>query len=241
LRGLAGPGAVAPPCDEGWLNAAILGSTADRNRRLLRHLLRAHLAGDTGWRERQPANAAFLRGLAARGGDPAAWLSPLPRVYPCPGAAGGAIRLALEGDPLRVLQMGTLFGTCLSADAFNAYSAVTNACELNKRVVYATDGAGRIVGRQLLAIGEDGGLLGFHIYVQLGESAANAALRTIFRRYAGLVAGRCGLALADSGRVPLLFAQGWYDDGVVPWDAATPSAGKKTPGRASTRPGERDH
>lgn len=120
--------------------------------------------------------------------------------------------------------------TCLGADGVNAFSTVANACEINKRVVYATAGDGRIVGRQLIAITEDWGLVGFRIYTNRPDGPTDDALRGLFRRYAGAVAAACGLPLADSGRAPLLFAQEWYDDGIWGW-AAPPDAGASTPGR----------
>jgi hypothetical protein len=123
--------------------------------------------------------------------------------------------------------MGNYFDTCLSYGRFNAHSTVANACELNKRVIYARDGAGRVVGRKLIGVNSDGKLVGFYSYTNVGK-AANA-LRAIFRRYAAGFAAACGLELADEGTVPTLFAQAWYDDGVVPWSEQEkrPSASAK--------------
>jgi hypothetical protein len=84
-------------------------------------------------------------------------------------------------------------------------------------VIYATDGAGRVVGRKLVAVGDDGKLVGFHTYSSLADEPARAALRAVFARYATDFAARCGLELADQGVVSTLFAEAWYDDGVTPW------------------------
>ena len=203
--------------DDDWLNATLLMGDIQHNRRLLRRLLRARLAGDPTWPERHPANQAFLAGLAARGVDRAAWLDTAPHLYRCAGVAGGHVRLHLERDPLRILQMGNYFDTCLSFGGANAFSTVANACELNKRVVYATDGAGRVVGRKLIGLTAEGALVGFRTYSALRDKAGNDALRAIFRRYLTAFAARCGLPLAGEGTVPRLFAPAWYDDGAVPW------------------------
>jgi hypothetical protein len=181
------------------------------NRRLLRRLLYAELAGQANWREQIPANAAFLASLAARGVDVACWLSERPRELP--DLAGG--RIFLEQRPLHVLRMGTLFGTCLSLGEFNAYSAVTNACELNKRVIFVADRAGEVIGRKLIAISTEGRLVGFHTYCKT-EGEADAVQRAV-QAYAHEFAAACGLELADQGEVATLFAQGWYDDGAVAW------------------------
>jgi hypothetical protein len=217
LAGIAGPLPAGLRIDGDLLNAALLTLDVRHNRRLLRRLLRAHLAGETRWRERHPANAAFLRELAAQGCDTDAWLSTMPRVYRCASVAGGRLRLRLECDPLCVLQMGNVMDTCLSFGGINSFSTVANACELNKRVIYATDGAGRVVGRKLIGINAEGKLVGFYTYSSLADEPARAALRAIFVRYAAAFAARCGLELADQGVVATLFAEAWYDDGVVPW------------------------
>jgi hypothetical protein len=217
LADVAGPLPASLRLDDDLLNAALLTIDARHNRRLLRRMLRAHLAGEAGWREQHPANAAFLGALAAQGCDTHAWLSAMPRVYRCAGVAGGRLRLRLERDPLRVLQMGNFFDTCLSFGGINSFSTIANACELNKRVIYATDGAGRVVGRKLIAINDQGKLVGFYTYSSLADEPGRAALRAVFARYAAEFALRCGLELADQGQVPTLFAEAWYDDGVTSW------------------------
>jgi hypothetical protein len=240
---VAGP---VPPdlvLDDDWLNATLLASDIEQNRRLLLRLLRARLAGVADWPERHPVNRAFLAGLAARGVDAAAWLDTAPRLYRCKGVAGGHVHLRLERDPLRILQMGNYFDTCLSFGGGNAFSTVANACELNKRVVYATDGSGRVVGRKLIGITAEGTLIGFRTYTALRDRAGNQALRAIFRRYLTAFAARCGLTLADEGTVPRLFATAWYDDGARPWqeedEADTPAAPSGAPPPGPRSPGHR--
>jgi hypothetical protein len=134
---------------------------------------------------------------------------------------GGVVRLHLETDPLRVLQMGNYFGTCLSAGDFNAFSTVPNAAEQNKRVLYARDAAGRVIGRKLVGVTTEGTLVGFHTYTSLAGEAENRAVRACVGRYLRDFAGRCALPLADSGTVPTLFAEDWYDDGAVAWGEET--------------------
>ena len=218
LEELAGPLPAALPLTDDLINVVLLAADLAQNRRLLLRLLRAHLAGETRWREEHPDNIRFLESLTARGADADAWLAARPRRYPCAGAAGGRVHLWLERDPLHVLQMGNYFDTCLSFDAFNAFSTVANACELNKRVVYARDGAGHVVGRKLIGISEAGALVGFRTYTALAGKEENDALRAVFRHYAAAFASDCGLALADAGTVPTLFAEAWYDDGTAAWN-----------------------
>jgi hypothetical protein len=217
LADIAGALPAGLRLNDDLMNATLLTLDARYNRRLLRRLLRAQLAGEKGWRERLPANAAFLDKLAAHGTNTKVWLSAMPRVYRCAGVTGGRLRLRLERDPVRILQMGNFFDTCLSFGGVNSFSTIANACELNKRVIYATDGAGRVVGRKLIAISDEGKLVGFHTYSSLADTPARAALAAVFAHYAADFAARCGLELADQGQVQKLFAEAWYDDGIVPW------------------------
>ena len=240
LERMAGPLATSLRLDDDLLNAVLLTVDVRINRRLLLRLLRARVRGEPDWRAHHPANVAFLTELTARGVDAVGWLERRPRGYHLPGPGGDRVRLHLETDPLRILQMGNYFDTCLSFGEFNSFSTIANACELNKRVIYATDGRGGIVGRQLIGINQEGALVGFRTYTNLPTESESATLRSIFRRYATDLAAQCRLTLADQGTVPLLFATEWYDDGVVAWDAehaATHRGSAVRPGQTSERPG----
>jgi hypothetical protein len=149
--------------DDDWLNAALLSMDIDSNRRLLRRMLRARVENNTHWREQLPANAEFLRLLAESGADAQVWLSSRPRTYHFNGggSSGSRVRLHLERDPLRILQMGNLFDTCLSFGGCNSFSTVANAAELNKRVIYATDNTGRVLGRKLIGLNAQHEIVGF--------------------------------------------------------------------------------
>ncbi|HEX9987751.1 MAG TPA: hypothetical protein VGE45_04635 [Chloroflexia bacterium] len=219
LASLAGPLPTDLVLSQDLLNATLLAADIDQNRRLLLRLVRAHIRGDHRWVEQHPANLMFLRTLEARGVSAEAWQSARPRAFACEGVAGGRLRLRLERDPLHVLQMGNYFDTCLSFGGVNAFSTVANASEINKRVIYARDGTGRVVGRKLIAINSDGKLVGFNTYtMHTGEVGRN--LRSVFRRYATDFAGECGLEMSDeNSTVPKLFAEAWYDDGIVAWNA----------------------
>lgn len=200
------------------INATLLSVDIVQNRRLLRRLLRAHLSGERDWREQHPANRAFLEGARARGANTVVWLSEYSRRYRCESAPGKTVHLHLERDPLHILQMGNYFDTCLSFGGFNAFSTVANACDLNKRVIYARDGFGRIVGRKLIGINSEGELVGFHTYAALTDEAGSRAVRAVIRRYIARFAADCGLMLSEIGTIPTLLAEAWYDDGLVAWN-----------------------
>jgi hypothetical protein len=228
LEQLAGPLPDDLVMDDDWFNAALLSTGIEHNRKLLARLLRGWLEGDRRWPERHPENVRFLETLAAGKVNVPHWLGTQPRRYRCAEAQGGWLHLRLERDPLRILHMGNYFDTCLASDGCNSFSTVTNACELNKRVLYASDASGRVVGRKLIALNEDGDLVGFRTYTALSDTAGNRALTAIVRDYVGRFAERCGLKLAEKGPVPRLFAEAWYDDGIMSWEEPAECGARKS-------------
>jgi hypothetical protein len=199
------------------MNATLLWSDIRCNKKWLRRLLEAHLAGEVQWQEKHPGNALFLRAMRHRGMNVDTWLSANARTYRCSEVKGEKVRLQIENESLRILQMGNYFDTCLSFGGINSFSTVANACELNKRVIYATDGEGNVIGRKLIAVNQRGELVGFYTYAALSHTKANQAVRRLFRRYVKGFAAQCNLSLAGEGRVPVLFVDDWYDDGIVDW------------------------
>ncbi len=227
--------------DEDLVNAALLTAGVEKNRKVLRRLLRAHLQGDTEWVDQLPANREYLARMESAGVNISAWLSERLRRHRCPGVRGGWIYIRLERNPLRVLQMGNPFDTCLSLGECNSYSTVANAVDRNKRVLYVTDRSGRIIGRKLLAISEEGKLLGFNSYCLLDSGdgpagEARALHQRAVRDYCLRWARECGLELADEGEVPRIVSEAWYDDGAIGWSTfAKPR--KKRSGRGAPEPG----
>ena len=156
--------------------------------------------------------------------DVDAWLGEYPQTYRCPTVAGARVRLHLERDPVRILQMGNYVNTCLSLGQSNSFSAVANACELNKRVIYALDATGRVVARQLIGINDEGDLVGFLVYVAVPDGRQAEELRAIVTHYTAAFAARCGLRQSESGEVPQLFAEEWYNDGIRAWGEGAAAA-----------------
>ncbi len=200
------------------LNASLLSLDVRPNRKWLRAMLRAHAEGRTDWRRNVVENDNFLRAMESQGKVTELWLGCFDRHYTLP--SGERVSLQVEMDPLHTLQMGNYFGTCLSLGGCNSDSAVANAVELNKRVVFARTERGKYVGRQLVGLNEDGRLVGFRVYDTSGPSE-HSPLKVLFYRFGCEFAARCGLEMADEGEVPVLFVRDWWDDGVEPWDKLT--------------------
>ena len=203
--------------DENLINAVFLAGQISQNRKALLALIRAAAQGDADWVRRHPKNREVLAVMQDRGVDVDCWLGDNLRTFACPGISGGRVRVYIENDPMRILPMGTYFDTCLSLDSFNAFSVVANAVELNKRVIFARDMSGRVVGRKLLGLCKDGALLGFWPYSSTPTAESHEELQGILDTYARDFASRCRLSLADTGTIPTVFVDEWYDDGACAW------------------------
>jgi hypothetical protein len=153
-----------------------------------------------------PRNQQYLKSIRKRGVDVAPWLASesmhVDRV-------GQRVSLRLEDDPLEVLLMGERFSTCLSLDAMNFYSAVMNAVDVNKRVLYGRNVKGTVVGRCLLALTDEGRLLAFEPYAHDAKLGFDEMVATFVRS----LAQRMHTIVVSQGRVLPLLGSRWYDDG----------------------------
>ncbi|MCK6552106.1 hypothetical protein L6R52_40120, partial [Myxococcota bacterium] len=186
------------------LASAVLGLSAPIRALGVELLRRRH--GPRPWdlRDRRE-NAAFLERLAALGLCVEAWLEPNTTTVEAHGLV-----LALEDDPLEVMEMGEHFRTCLSLDGVNFFSAVVNAAEINKRVLYARTHDGRVVGRCLFALNELGQLATFTAY----SHTRDLPFEQIVADFARALAARMKTRISTRGPIPRLLAPEWYDDGV---------------------------
>lgn len=182
---------------------------AKATRRLFDILL-GRRATDLPWDLRDhPANAAFLDKLRASSIDPGPWIDGVGEVVV--DTSKGPLHLRLEDDPIEIFHMGRHFGTCLSPGHFNFFSAITNAADINKRVLYARDERGRVQGRRLVCLTQDGSILPFHCYAH-DEAYGFEEHSAAFVRQ---LAEAMGTSLVARGPVPKLVATRWYDDGPV--------------------------
>jgi hypothetical protein len=185
-----------------------LATQETRTRRLAFRVLRAR-AGPHPWDLRdEGANAAFLATLRGRGVEVGPWLDGI-GIVPHD-APRGRLYLQLERDPLEVLRMGAYFETCLSPGGVNFFSTITNAADVNKRVLYARDERGAVQGRVLLCLTREGNVLGFHPYCHDPDAWRFAEAASAF---VARLCDRMGNQPVPHGVVPTLLARDWYDDG----------------------------
>jgi len=165
--------------------------------------------GSPPWKlDDHPVNQAFLEKIRKEGIDPAPWIQQ-GTAQAVDGENGRRLRVAFEDDPLEIFQMGAAFQTCLKPGGVNFYSVISNAADINKRVLFARDEDGKIAGRCLFALSNQGGILTFHPYCH----DKGLDFPRIVSRFAEDLASRMKTAVVARGQVERLVAPKWYDDG----------------------------
>ncbi len=129
-------------------------------------------------------------------------------------AGDGAIKIAIETDPLEILMLGSYVGSCLGLGGLCEYSTVACLVDANKQVAYARDATGRVVARQLLAIDERDRLVCFAIY----PDTKDATLRQAFKEFNTALASALAVDIyrdgdGESYEVKIILAIEWWDDG----------------------------
>lgn len=192
--------------------------TLDRSQRKGRELVRWSLRHDATPKMTRPGNKRWMatleQGVAKTWMQGLVWNREVPQY--------GALRLELETNPIEVLWMGEYGNSCLSKGGCCQYSALTNALEANKQVLYARNTSGRVVARQLLAISEQRTLVCCEVYPR----AVADEVKALFAAYDRVFAELLGLPV-DTGNdytVAAPLGLDWYDDGVWEQMPTTPEA-----------------
>lgn len=191
-------------------HAASMLHSVDVDRRQLRRLLRAVLAGDRAYAVRHPRSQAWFARHPRL--DVARWLEGVEVCGDVPGL--GEIRLAIERDPLEALELGTYVGTCLGRGGELESAAATVVLDVNKQVVYARDARGTVVARQLLALAEHEDALELVSFAVYG-SASLGALEPLFRTFSDELATRLGIPRHrgdDAFVITTILSGAWWDD-----------------------------
>jgi hypothetical protein len=91
--------------------------------------------------------------------------------------------------------------------------------DINKRVIYARDSKGRVIGRQLLAWNEVDQLVCFQVY----PIKVDRALKQVFRKYDETLAKALGTTVyqentneTSAPEICFILSKYWWDDGS--WD-----------------------
>jgi len=156
----------------------------------------------------EPANQHFQQGITSRGISLEPWLSD--RVQHVPATEEHPeFTLSFESRPVEKLLMGYYFDTCLSPDGCNFFSAVVNAIDINKRILYGRDGKGDVIGRCLFAIGDADTVVAFRPY----SHGAKLQFEEHVQQFANELANEMGTVVSHSDHVSAVVGPRWYDDG----------------------------
>jgi hypothetical protein len=121
----------------------------------------------------------------------------------------GKISIEVETDPIQVLFMGEYgFASCLSLRGANVWSAVSNAIDIDKAILWARDPAGNIVGRRLVALTPEG-VVSYRTYTNRN----GLALDGFFEDFLAAYAAHCGVPVTHHASPGPLLSDKWYDDG----------------------------
>ncbi|MGI9429925.1 MAG: hypothetical protein ACR2NM_14785, partial [Bythopirellula sp.] len=204
-------------------SAAWVRAMSATERQLLDEVLEAHQVFGADYKCNLPINDQWIAAARARGIDVDAWLTPTPSEVRI---GDSKIRISTAHDLVDIFLMGTYFDTCLSLGQENQLAVLANAADANKQVIFLHDQHGRVLGRQLLTINKDDGLLGYYCY--LNEEGTNEdrrkKLAAALATYCGQLAQRCGVPLAEVGAPASLGDHFWYDDDPVEWHASARKA-----------------
>lgn len=185
----------------------------EKRRKVLKDVLQLHKVCKQPYKRRLRANKDWLSRARRQGINVNAWLDALAVEETI---NGRQVKIAVESDPFEILLMGTYFQTCLSIGGSACSSALANAHDVNKHVIYMRGADGQVIARQLIGVSQDFRLLGYHCYTNL-PNENDGDVCAAMARYCGRLARECGLALGDSGAPEELSDLGWYDDGPQEW------------------------
>ena len=201
--------------DEDWDNALRLYFTTDHNKRLLKRLMINAAGGDYQWIYYHSDNINFLRKNKVSRQH---WIEPMSFSIDY---ASKVYNISAEKNLLKILQMGNIFGSCLSVGGFNSFSTIANAVEVNKHVLWCKDKQERIIGRKLLVLSPSGKLYGFNSYgAALDEENSQHWIKIAFDLFCLQLVKKAGIEMSnerDDEEKLGVFAH-WYDDGIELFD-----------------------
>ena len=160
-----------------------------------------------------PKNHQFILNMQQIGFDMQHWINGIAsQTYQAKN--NEPITLSIAKDPLEILNMGAYFKTCLSPTSFNYFSVFANIADINKQIIYAKNTRGKVIGRVLLGLTDNGGLMTYHLY----QHNAQLGFHKFALKYINNWAKQIGLTLTNKGEVSTLVATNWYDDGAIEVD-----------------------
>jgi len=156
--------------------------------------------------ESDPANATFVEKLQSLGINSQPWIES--ETWEERTADGKPYRLFLTDSVADYLLMGFHFQTCLTPGSCNFFSAISNAVDVNKKVLYGKTADGKVIGRCLFALNNSGNVLTFHRYQHEEKSGFKEAVG----RYLENLTIKMNNEVSTEAKVSSLVSRRWYHD-----------------------------
>jgi hypothetical protein len=208
-----------------WANAIRLYYSTAKNKRLLKKILSNLGKGDRRWIAAHPQNQNFSKKMEKLGINIKTWMKGFEKKWK---VAGGQWRVYSESNPLKILQMGNLFGTCLSIGGSYAYSTIANAVEINKHILFMENEKGHIIGRKLILLHPQGKLFGCNSYGSTEsyylKSGGSPWVKILFDLLCLDIVNKCNLKFPEEkdydeiDEDPFKMFSHWYFDGIEDFD-----------------------
>lgn len=187
-------------------------SSASHNRRAGKRALERHQRGGDVTRLLHPSNISWLKRPLSFW-RPAVWLMGITVREQLPSI--GEVCVQTESRFDEILKMGTYVHSCLSIGGCNQHSAIANALDVNKRVLYMHDEEGKFIARQLLAITKERKLACFMVY-HADHGYGKELIQACFARVNQQFSDQLGLSIQDQHEyeIETVVTRDWYDDGI---------------------------
>lgn len=197
-------------------------TNVSENKKILDEVLETYCKSGEQYKLDLERNKKWLKKVEKSGLNIQRWLNTAKRKYD---VKDEEITIYEENNPFEIFMMGYYFDTCLSIPSGDyAESVIINAADINKKVIYAKNRKGDVIGRKLLALSVDHRLLGFNSYGKDMEG--------VFNKFSFTLANECNIRTSNTGEPEQIHPGEWYDDGLelFDWSKLIASDGKKTSG-----------
>ncbi|MEZ4848812.1 MAG: hypothetical protein R3B93_09385 [Bacteroidia bacterium] len=191
-------------------------STGEKDK--LKKLVETYIEYPDSYKLKYEANHAWLKQAAEAGVNTKTWLKPIRKEVD---SSLGKLLMYESTNPLEIFLMGYYFDTCLSIrDGMNRDAVVKNATDVNKKVIFARDSKGTVIGRKLIGISLQYRLIGFETYVSTSskDKELKNEIQLLFDHFCQDQAEKANIPLSNHGKLAEINEGFWYFDGLVNFD-----------------------
>ena len=191
-------------------------STEEREN--LKKLVETYIQNSESYKLEYEPNQKWLEQAKEAGVNTKAWMQPLRKEVK---SSLGKLQIYESTNPLEIFLMGYYFDTCLSIrEGMNRDAVIKNATDINKKVIFAKDSKGTVIGRKLIGISKQYRLIGFETYVSLSsqDKEVKKEISLLFDHFCNELAENANVQLSNHGKLEEINEGFWYFDGLANFD-----------------------